>query len=252
MRDTFRLLALLGAGLASLASAHAPPIDPAARAGVDARAAALQPSMQTYPASAGEPARLAAGQWVAYKQVDHKQQTAFVTLKITDVEDGAYWLEVSEDRYNGHSASRMLLAIGDPRDPSTYVLRAQIAKRRDGSLQTTPQSAIDQANEKHLFVAPAELTTRWSAHDPQEDLGVVAGSFVAAHRGRAVLRIGDPADHPGASGVSVSSIDAITVSGDVWCHAAVPLGGVVRFVGIDRKVTSELVAFGLEGAVSEF
>jgi hypothetical protein len=70
---------------------------------------------------------------------------------------------------------------------------------------------------------------------PQEDAAVPTGAFAGCFRARTDATWG-----PWHS------------ANNSWSHAAVPLSGLVKSVGVDKPTSMELVDFGLTGAASEF
>ncbi len=234
IRRSFAASVLLCGVLASLGSSSQPTINAAAKADVDRRVAALAPSTRAFPApTTAEPPPLAAGQWITVKQTDQDGRPSFNTFKIVGMQDGAYWYEVSMDSYYGHTAVRMLLAVGDRRDPATFDVRAYFIKDAEGRVQEMPAATLGMVRSTYQSMLD-QLVIRWDQL-PQEDVTVVAGSFSMSFKGRSTVSM---------AGMSATS--------DVWYHPAVPVNGLVKSIGVDRPSTLELIDFGLEGARSEF
>src|SRR5437764_13264199 len=81
-------------GCALVLAACAPSIDPAAKADIDGRMAALQSAGGTVPAPPSyEPLPLVAGQWSQYKMIDDKGQPSFLTYQGDGEGGGAFWID---------------------------------------------------------------------------------------------------------------------------------------------------------------
>jgi len=219
------LLALAGCG---------PSIDPAAKADIDRRVAALASAQGAIPAPTSfEPMPLAAGQWSQYKMVDDKGQPGFLTYKILGEEGGAYWLEVVHETYSGRMVQKMLVSFGSRRDPAEIEIRALKTKDRRGTVNELPPPVISMMQSMYRS-AVAGLVIHWQGL-PQEGTSVPAGRFDGCYKTRSDVQWGPYR--------SVA---------DSWSHPAVPLSGAVRSQGVDHPFTMELVAFGLSGAQDEF
>jgi hypothetical protein len=228
-----RLAILVAAAALSLASS--PSVNNAAKADVDRRIAALSAKNVDYPApTVAEPLPLAVGQWATFKQTDQDGKPSIVTYKIVGEQDGAFWYETSMDTYFGHSAIKMLLFVGNRRDPNTFDVRAYFTKNTDGTVQEMPPATLSMVRSSFQWVLD-NLVIRWDQY-PQEDVQVIGGRFASAYRGRSTVQF---------AGMSATS--------DVWFHPAVPINGAVKNVGVDRpNMTMELIDFGQSGAQTEF
>jgi len=225
-------LAVLCLGLAAAACGQS--INGAAKADIDRRVAALQPSSRAVDApTAAEPMALAPGQWITLKNVDEEKRPSFVTYKVVGEEAGAYWIEVASETYYGKSAVRMQVFFGDRRDPHSFDIRYIASKNTDGHVEVVPQPLLGLLRKNYSAMLDAFAIT-WTEL-PREDAAVIGGSFTGCFKGRSTVSF---------AGTSATS--------DVWWHSAVPINGLVKSVGVDRPMTSELVDFGLEGARSEF
>jgi hypothetical protein len=234
VRHSLAVAVLLAAVLASLGSSSHPSINAAAKSDLDRRLAGLQPAARTVPApTVAEPAPLAPGQWVAMKVTDQDGHPSIQTLKITGQQDGAFWYEVSTDSYYGHMAMKMLLAIGDRRDPKTFDIRSVTMRDYHGRVTEMPPSMLGMIKTSYQS-ALDQLVIKWDQL-PQENMQVLGGSFTGCYKARTTAEL---------AGQSTTS--------DVWFHSAVPINGLVKSVGVDRPFTQELVDFGFEGATSEF
>ena len=222
-------------GLCALAlAACAPSINPAAKADIDGRMAALQSGGGIIPAPATfEPLPLVAGQWSQYKMIDDKGQPSFLTYKVVGEEGGAFWIETLHESYFGRTAQKMLLAFGSRSDPGQVEIRAVVTQDRNGNINPMPPEMMPMLQSMFRGAVSA-LVINWQGM-PQESAAVPAGRFDGCVRARSDAQWG-----PWKS------------TADSWRHPAVPLSGLVRSQGIDHPFTMELVAFGSSGAVADF
>ncbi len=219
---------------ALLAGACAPSIDPAAKADIDGRLAALRVGATTVPAPPGfEPMPLSVGQWVQYKMLDDKGQPSFLTYKVLSQEAGAFWIETLHETYFGRTAQKMLVAFGSRTDPNQIEVRAVVMLDRRGSVSPVPPAMIPVMQVTYRSVVSALAFTMMG--EQRESATVPAGRFEGCFRARADAQWG-----PWRS------------LADSWRHPAVPLSGLVRSQGIDRPFTMDLVAFGTTGATADF
>jgi hypothetical protein len=219
---------------ALLATACAPSIDPAAKADIDKRVAALGAPRQQYTAPAGfQPLPFAAGQWTRHKLVDDKGQPSFMTYKVLAQEGDAFWLEVVTETYSGRTIMKMLIAIPNRMDPSSVDLRAVSMKDKDGRVTNIDGPVLSMLRSSYQSTL-STLTISWQGL-PQEDAAVPAGTFAGCFRARTDATWG-PWHSANTS----------------WSHAAVPLSGLVKSQGVDKPTSMELIDFGLTGATSEF
>jgi hypothetical protein len=234
VRRTLHLLVLLSAAIAALGSSAHPSVNDASKADVDRRIAALQTNPRVLPPpTVAEPMPLSAGQWATFKQTDSDGKPSIVTYKILNMQDGAWWYEMAMDTYYGHSAMRMLVAVGDRKDPKTVDVRAIITKDYSGRVQEMPPSMLSMMKSSYGSMVD-QLTITWDQL-PQEDAQVAGGTFTGCYKTRSTVAF---------MGQSSTS--------DAWFHPAVPVNGMVKSVGVDRPMTMELIDFGVEGATSEF
>lgn len=219
---------------ALLGTACAPSIDPAAKADIDKRVAALGAPRQQYTAPAGfQPLPFAAGQWTRHKLVDDKGQPSFMTYKVLAQEGDAFWLEVVTEAYSGRTIMKMLVAIPNRMDPSSIDLRAVSMKDKDGRVTNIDGPVLSMLRSSYQSTL-STLTISWQGL-PQEDAAAPAGTFAGCFRARTDATWG-PWHSANTS----------------WSHAAVPLSGLVKSQGVDKPTSMELVDFGLTGATSEF
>jgi hypothetical protein len=225
-------LPLIGLGLCLVACG--PSINPAAKADIDGRIAALQAGGITFPApTTFEPMPMAVGQWSQYKLVDDKDQPSFLTHKIVGQDADAFWLEVTNDRYTGRTEQKMLITFGNRMDPSQIQIRAITSKDAQGRVSEVPPAMISLLQSSYRGIV-SSMVIRWQGL-PQESANVPAGHFDGCFRTRTEAQWG-----PWKS------------TADSWSHPAVPLSGAVRSQGVDRQFTMELTAFGLSGAIDDF
>jgi hypothetical protein len=216
------------------AAACGPSIDPAAKADIDGRVAALQAAASAVPApTAFEPMPLAPGQWSQYKMTDGEGQPSFLTYKIVGEEGGAYWLEIVHERYTGRMTQKMLIAFGNRSDPSQIDIRAVKTRDTKGRVTEMPPNMMPLLQSTYRGIVSA-IVIHWQGL-PQEDAVVLAGRFGGCYKARTEAQWG-----PWKS------------VADSWSHPAVPLSGAVRSQGVDHQFTMELVAFGLSGATDDF
>ncbi|HLK89931.1 MAG TPA: hypothetical protein VKZ18_08555 [Polyangia bacterium] len=227
-------------GVAALAlcavslGACGPSIDPAAKADIDGRLAALQAGGAAIPAPATfEPMPLAAGQWTQYRMVDDQGRPSFLTYKVLGEEGGAYWLETLHETYFGRTAQKLLIAFGSRFDPNQMEIRQIITLDRRGNVNAMPPAMMSMLQSMYKGVLAA-LVINWQGM-PQETATVPAGRFDGCYRART----------EGQWGPWKSVADS-------WRHPAVPVSGLVRSQGLDHPFTMDLVAFGMTGATADF
>lgn len=225
----------LAFGLCALTlAACGPSIEPAAKADIDGRMAALRPVSGTIPAPPSfEPLPLVAGQWSQYKMIDDKGQPSFLTYKVLGEEGGAFWIETLHESYYGRTAQKMLLAFASRTDPTQIEIRAVVTLDKRGNINPMPPAMMPMLQSMFRGVVSA-LVINWQGM-PQESAAVPAGHFDGCVRARSEAQWG-----PWKS------------TADSWRHPAVPLSGLVRSQGVDRPFTMELVAYGMSGATPDF
>lgn len=213
--------------------ACAPRIDPAAKADVDRRLSLLTRTKKSYPIlELFVPRPLAVGQWTQMKLVSDKGQPSIHTYKIVGESSGAYWFEIVNEEYSGKTITKILLFIGDRKNPDTIEVRQVKMKNPDGSVNVFEGSMLSlmQTRWKELVNL---LSIKWEGQE-REDVSAMAGKFAGCFKVRSEANFGP--------------FHAASIS---WSHPAVPINGLVKTTGIDHLATMELVAFGEKGAVSE-
>jgi hypothetical protein len=230
------VVALLAVTVAVASSACGPSIDPAAKADIDRRIAALQPGANAVPAPAPgmfAPMPLAVGQWTQYKMINSDNEPSFLTYKVIGQDGDAVWLETVNDGYRGRTMQKILVAFGNRMDPNQVQIRAISTKDAKGRVNEVPPPMISMLQSTYRS-AVAMMVINWQGL-AQESASVPAGRFDGCFKARTEAQFG-----------------TFRSTADSWSHPAVPLSGAVRSQGVDHQFTMELAAFGTSGAVSEF
>jgi hypothetical protein len=176
---------------------------------------------------------IAAGQWIKQHMVDKDGKHSFVTTKVLSEEGERIWLETETESYYGATALKMLITLGDRKDPSTIEVHEYWMKHEDGRVEQFPSFLV--ASMKPTVRQVLAGTTVVNAPEGQADVATPAGQFQQAYRAR----------------VTANVLGHEFVS-DAWWHPAVPLSGGVRSIGVNPASQVELVAFGTSGAHSVF
>lgn len=207
--------------------------DPAIKAALDQRVTQLQPQATVYPsAQTTEPLPIKVGQWIQTKSVDPKGRVSVTTVKIVGQEDKAFWQEIVADTYDGRMIMLSLVDFGDLKHPNTKKMLRLKIKDQKGNVGEYPSGIVGWMQG----LAPS-VDLGADVPRSQEDVQVLAGRFTGCYK----------------SPLSINSLMG-TTTGTNWWHPTVPINGIVKSI-IDNGLlagTSELVAFGLEGAKSEF
>src|SRR3954471_7344277 len=120
-----RRLLTLAAALPLLAAACAPTVDPAARADLARKLAAIKPSDRVVQAPRSFlPMPFAAGQWAQYRMLDDDGKPAMVTYKLVDDETGALWIETISETEARRQVVKMRVTMLAGRDPNAMEIRA--------------------------------------------------------------------------------------------------------------------------------
>jgi hypothetical protein len=215
------------------AAACGPSIDPAAKADIDGRVAALHGGKQSFPPPTQfMPPPLAPGQWVQLKTVDDKGQPGFMTYKIVGADGDAFWIEMVHETYLGKSVTKMLASLGNRMDPAAVQIRALKMRDNKGRVNEIDPAVLQMMQGLYRSSLSA-LIISWQGQ-PQEDAVVPAGSFSGCFKVR-----------------TDASWGPFRTASMTWSHPAVPISGLVKSQGIDSPTSMELVGFGLGGATSE-
>lgn len=226
-----RIFPWLLAGSALLACS--PSVNPAYKANIDQRVAALHPSGTHYDAPASpEPMPLAVGQWSRYELVDSDGHPGFISYSIVGTDGSAYWLEMVQESYTSRLVTLMLVDLGDRRDPSTVDVKQMKQKTNGDAVTELPASMLSLM--KPMWKPLIESLIIDFHEKPQEAAEAPAGVFDACYKVQANVSFG------GKSWTSVG-----------WSHPAVPLSGAVKTHGVDNPSSMSLIEFGTSGARSE-
>jgi hypothetical protein len=200
----------------------------------DRELAAMAASEALYgPPRNAKPLPLAPGQWVRQHVVDQDGHHALVTTKVIALFGRQVWLESETESEAGTRAIKLLLSLGDRKDPKTIDIYQYWVKGADGSVEQLQPMLLGSMKPKlQTMLADVLIAHR---PDAQEDVAVTAGRFARAYKAR----------------VKVKSLGGSAES-DTWWHSGVPLNGSLRTVRVSAPGSSELVAFGLSGARSAF
>jgi len=185
------------------------------------------------PPRNAKPLPLAPGQWVKQHVVDQDGHHALVTTKVIGLFGRQVWLESETESEGGTRAIKLLLSLGDRKDPKTIDVFQYWVKAPDGRVEQLQPMLLGSMKPK-LQSMLAEVLIAHRA-DAQEDVAVSAGRFARAYKAR----------------VQVKSLGSSALS-DTWWHSGVPLNGSLRTVSVSAPGSSELIAFGLSGAKSAF
>lgn len=185
------------------------------------------------PPRTAKPLPLAPGQWIKQHMVDQDGHHALVTTKVIALFGRQVWLESETESEAGTRTVKLLLSLGDRKDPKTIDVFQYWVKDPDGHVEQL-QPILLGSMKPQLKSMLADVLI---GHRPQaqEDVAVTAGRFARAYKAR----------------VKVKALGSSALT-DTWWHSGVPLNGSLRTVGVNAPGGSELVAFGLSGAKSAF
>jgi hypothetical protein len=223
-----RCRATSAAFLLAALGACGPSVDPAAKVGIDRQVALLGQSPQQVPAPTDfQPRPFAVGQWTKHKVCCTRGRPTFLTTKIVGMEGNAYWFESVLESDFGKVTTKLLVFVGDRRDPHSIEVLAGRIRSLSGSLVEIPPWQLPM--ERSMF----HMVLSWEGQ-PQEDALVPAGSFRYCFKGKNVWG-------PRAA----ASL--------AWSHPAVPISGLVRAEGLvrDERTSVELIGYGDSRATAE-
>ena len=219
------LLALPGCG---------PTVDPAAKADLDRRLAALPASSETYPPSeAFLPMPFVPGQWTQHSvRGGDKTPPQLLTYKLVGQDDGGYWLEIVTDSYYGHEVAKMHVFMLRGREPSGMEIRA-LRVKKGNSAPADVDLTGDEAARNRYRQALDLLAVSFEGKE-KDDARVPGGHFVGCWKTRTPVPWG-PWQSPSL----------------LCAHPSVPLSGIVMAEPVGGGPRMELVAFGSSGMESE-
>ncbi len=225
------VLAPLSVGL----MACGPSINQAAKTDIDRQVGALQASGKSFKPPVGfDPMPLAVGQWVQYKSIDEDGKPSITTHKIVGQKGDAYWFETTSKTYYGENSTAFLMRMGDRRNPETIDVMDIWIRNPDGTEMQYPPGLVNLMMKSMFGGSMSMLSVNWD-NKPQEDVSVTAGSFSRCYKARAT-----------------ASILGVSATTDTWGHSSVPISGTVKSLGVDRKLSMDLIDFGERGARSVF
>jgi hypothetical protein len=199
----------------------------------DRELAALPRTNAHFGPPTSKPLALAPGQWIKRHVVDQDGHHALVTTKVIGLFGRQVWLENETESEAGTRAVKVLLSLGNRKDPKTIDIYQYWVKHPDGRVEQVQPMLLGPVKPA-LQNMLAEVLI---AHRPegQEDVAVTAGEFARAYKAR----------------IQVKALGSHALR-ETWWHSGVPLNGALRTVGVSAHDRSELVAFGLSGAKSAF
>lgn len=185
------------------------------------------------PPRNAKPLALAPGQWIKRHVVDQDGYHALVTTKLIGLFGRQVWVESETESEAGTRAIKVLLSLGNRKDPRTIDIYQYWVKHPDGRVEQLPAMLLG-SHKPRLQQQLAEVLIAPRA-EGQEDVAVTAGQFARAYKARVKER--------------ALGSEALA---DTWWHSGVPFNGALRTVGVSSPGHSELVAFGLSGAKTAF
>jgi hypothetical protein len=208
-------------------------VDPAVKADLDRRLAALQTSEETYPPSdVFSPMPFHPGQWTQHRVRDDKNGPQLLTFKLLGMDSGGYWVETITETYKGREAVRMLVFLRGGRDTTAMEIRGVRIKKGDGPAEDLDHTA-DPTARNRVYQALDLLAVAVESQE-KDDARVPGGHFIGCWKHQTPLNWG-PWQKP-------------TV---VCAHPSVPLSGIVFAKPTDGSALMELVGFGISGAEPE-
>jgi len=219
---------LLALSLAACATG----LDPAAKEDIDRRVKALGPPSQTFTAASPTPLALVVGQWTQHEMIDDQGRPSFLTTKLVGEDLGSYWVEVVEETYSGRRITKLLIYFGDRSSPAALDVRAIKSRVGTGPIKEATGEELRSSKSDWAGIL-SMLAANWQGQ-PQEEARAPAGIFAGAYKRE-----------------TEESWGPLLAKSTVWSHPAVPLSGVVKSEGKDRRGSLLLIAFGEKGALTE-
>jgi hypothetical protein len=214
-------------------------IRPELKASTDQLARSATGAHQEAAPRSYRPMRWAEGQWILLRQVNAKGEPSVTRVAIIGREAGGFWIEQETQDYYRRTFSKILYARQpETADDAVDVVRKLVSRGDDGKVQeldfTRPDpglaltKAIMRSTIKNLAYTVPEVGS-----SEREDATVAAGRF----RGCAKVPM-------------TVSFGPVTRDLVTWYHPAVPLSGAVKGQSADGEWKTELLDYGLTGAVS--
>lgn len=223
--------------LAFMLAACGPSIKPAMQAATDQKLASYSSQVNLPAPTSYAPREWKPGQWVAMRTTQPGKPPAVTLIKILSKDASGFWVETENQDYYQRSISKVLYArMPRTADDAMDAVVKIISKQDDEPVQeidfaTHPMAPMMKAAMRYVsdgISAPTDVSGA-----AKELVTVPAGTFAGAARFTGTFSIGP---------ISKNVIG--------WFHPAVPVNGSVKSVTTDGDVTTELLAFGEDGAVS--
>jgi hypothetical protein len=209
-------------------------IDAAAKADIDRRAETLSRASDVFPgATSPAPKPLAVGQYVQYRVRSAKRENAFLTVKVVDELQGAWWLEFTSEGYRGKRILKLLVYVGDRSRRDLLDVRAARLVDEQATVRDILPEALDAAEPLARGLV-ALLAVPSQPDLPREVAVVPAGRFEGCARAKPEAPYGP-----------------FPLPAETWSHPLVPITALVRAVGDGKPTLLELVAWGDRGARGE-
>lgn len=228
--------------IAWLGTACGPSINKAYKRGVDELLAQHPDRSETVAAPTElTPQPWTVGQWALYKVTD-QYGSGYERLSVVAEDECGIWVETVRLTYTQKSVTKVCYErMPWDQDPDVAVAQAidlvqvMITKNDDNEPQVIDFRSEQGASMKMLMGSMVKsMYFEWwlDVDRPRETIVVPAGSFEDTIRVKVTVSLG-----------------FISVKSTGWAHPAVPVNGSVKVVSKDY--TSELLAFGQEGAKTE-
>jgi hypothetical protein len=173
------------------------------------------------------------GKWIKLKMIDDKDQPSFLTYKVLAEEGEAQWIEVVMEQYTGRTVQKMLVHFGDRSDIKQIEIKQAAIRDANCRVHEMPPQMMSMMQLLYRNALSA-LVLEWKGM-PQEVATAPAGRFTGCYKMKSKAQW------------SPWKSEAVT-----WAHPKVPINGLVKCHGTDKKFEMELVAFGETGAKSDF
>jgi hypothetical protein len=178
-------------------------------------------------------APFAVGQWAKYKVHSGEGSTSQLMYKIVGQEEGAHWLEIVRGEPNAGNVLQLLVSVKDRSDANSLEIKAAKILMPNRHVRDIRGRMLEpMADGYKRALADSFLPALGGA--PQKDVTVPAGTFHGCYQ------VKQNADTKQGS-----------TSYDACVHPAVPISGVVRSEQVGGKSKTELVGYGMTGAVSD-